>query len=291
MMKSYFAKLADRVTHVNAPAPSAVYAPRMSDPFEDSSLQKAQPLLMEKSARSIFTPEPDLELSAPERDSKTERTGSMVETHQRTISEQPTETPTLKTKSLQESLVNDRITEVEPLASKSLIAPPVETDPELETAKVEQLTPRESPESRVFSSKEQTSNETVTKQSADERISEIEREQSVLLRKADAFMSRLLDIQRPAAENENKVTSETPRSEIRSVESQQVNRLEPAQRLPPPTPHESDGPSLIIGRLTIEVTPPSSPTPPPQPQRIIVRGSRGRESGMTSSRRFGLGQF
>lgn len=293
-MKSYFAKLADRATVANVPAPSAVYAPRVSDPFEDSSPQQTQLPPLEKRKRIHSALEPGgLVLSPPADDSRIERTRPIVETHKRAPSEPATEVPTLPAQQLRENRVSERtVRAVSPLESPSTISTARETVAETDASRVAELTPNEAPELSPFRSKEQTSKESDDDNtSSDERISELEREQALLLRKADAFMSSVLDAQRPAEKNQSKVTSETLPRAITRDEAEPISRLEPVQRLPPTPAQVSDGPSLVIGKLTVEVISPTPSPAPPQPQRIIVRGSRSRGGSVISARRFGLGQF
>src|SRR5881397_1904705 len=124
-MKSYFAKLADRATVANVPAPSAVYAPRVSDPFENSSPQQTQLAPLEMSKRIQSAPEPGgLVPSAPVDDSRIERTRPMVETHKRTLPEPATEAPTLPTQQLQESRISERtVRDVSQLEATPTISP------------------------------------------------------------------------------------------------------------------------------------------------------------------------
>ena len=294
-MKSYFAKLADRATLANVPAASAVYAPRVSDPFEDSSGQQTQLPPLGKSTRAQSAPEPvGFASSLPVDDSRIETKRPLVETHKRISPEPATEAPTLQPKQPRENLPSERIVkDVSPREPQSLTDLPRETVADSEKSRVALLTPRQASELRVLHSKEDTRKESEARtKSSDERISELEREHAVMLRKADVFMNHPLDVQpQRAAGSENQLTNENSPAPISLVEREPPNRLEPVQRLPPAAAQESDGPSLVIGKLTVEVTP-STPAPPaPQPQRIVVRGLRNRGSGVPTGRRFGLGQF
>jgi len=294
-MKSYFAKLADRATLANVPATSAASAPRVSDPFEDSSHQQTQLAPVEQSTRAQSAPEPGgFALSPPVDDSRIETGWPLVETHKRTPSESATEALTLHPKQPQESLPSERaVKDVSPREPQSLTDLPRETIADTDSLRVAALARTQVPELSVPHLREDTREESEARNKlSDERISELGREHAVLLRKADTFMNNLLDV-RPqrVTENENKVTNETSPTSISRVEREPINRLEPAQRVPPTTAPESDGPSLVIGKLTVEVTPTTPAPPAPQPQRIVVRGSRSRGSGVPTGRRFGLGQF
>jgi hypothetical protein len=108
------------------------------------------------------------------------------------------------------------------------------------------------------------------------RLEEIQQEQRQLLRKADLFMERLFNA-RSASDEERRreLPALTPPLQTR-------RRIEP-DRAPP---------SLVIGKLTVEVTPPAPPaTAPAQQQVVVVREGDGSRSSFHSSRRFGLSQF
>jgi hypothetical protein len=294
-MKSYFAKLADRATLANVPAASAVFATRMSDPFEDTSRQQIGQPPAEASARIRSAPEPrGLVLSPPVEDSTIETKRPLVETHKRTPAKPATEAPTLQPKQSQENFPSERIVEHDlPREPQSLTDLPREPFADNEKSRVAALTPRQAAELRVLHSKEDPRQESEARtKSSDERIPELEREHAVMLRKADAFMNHLLNVQpQRAAGSENELTDESSPTPISRVEREPPNRLEPVARLAPVAAQESDGPSLVIGKLTVEVTPSNSVPPAPQPQRIVVRGLRNRGSGVPTGRRFGLGQF
>jgi len=123
------------------------------------------------------------------------------------------------------------------------------------------------------------------------RIVEQQREQQQLLRKADAFMGALLDRRPPApAEPESRLEETRPALEPR-IEREPAPRLQPQpqqQRMPEPPP---EPPSLVIGKLTVEVVSPAPPAPPQRPRIVVVRGAGAGRPPFPSSRRFGLGQF
>src|SRR5438046_8733028 len=96
-MKSHFTKLADRATLANVPAASAVYAPRVSDPFEDSSHQQPQLPPFAKSTRPQSAPEPaGFALTPPVDNSRIEAKRPLVETHNRISSAPGTEATPLQ---------------------------------------------------------------------------------------------------------------------------------------------------------------------------------------------------
>lgn len=125
------------------------------------------------------------------------------------------------------------------------------------------------------------------------RLDEMQRRHAELLRRADAFMSGLLE-RRPSSEpagDAGKQPEARPIEVSRSAERSE--RLQPRQAPVAPAVNAEEPPSLVIGRLTVEVTPPAPATPQPPRERIVVvrgPGSGGR-SGPPTSRRFGLSQF
>ena len=289
-MKSYFAKLADRATLANVPAVSAVYAPRVSDPFESDSPQQIQRPPEQNSQRVQPVPDaPGVVLSSPPEDAQTDRIRPVVETHKRP-SELPSEVQTLQPKPQDDLHVSERgIKEESSVESQRSATSKEAATQETESPKALTLVPREAPELSELATKESLPEDRT--EIADNRIADIEREQAALLRKADMFMSNLLEARRePTSKNETN-DNEKASTPISRIEREPVNRLEPVQRIPPPTTPEAEGPSLVIGKLTVEVTPSTPTAAVAPPQRTIVRGSRSRGFGANSSRRFGLGQF
>jgi len=122
---------------------------------------------------------------------------------------------------------------------------------------------------------------------------EDDREQAVLLRKADAFMAALLDrrTEESSTRDQNQQITELPqRHEI--VREPAPARLQPAPVAARPIESADESPSLVIGKLTVEVLPPPPPPIAPSRQVIVVRGDRNaRTHAIRSSQRFGLGQF
>lgn len=122
------------------------------------------------------------------------------------------------------------------------------------------------------------------------RLVAVQQDQVRLLKRADEFMGDLLT-RRSHSEESREAQHD------RAQESTNTARLQPTT---PPvstvarptarTPEQTESPSLVIGKLTVEV---SSPTPqPPESSRVIVvhKGDNKR-SIAPSSRRFGLSQF
>jgi hypothetical protein len=135
--------------------------------------------------------------------------------------------------------------------------------------------------------------ETANEKTLSSRVEGVEETQAMLLRKADAFMQALTGHTDSDSESDPR---EPP------PEAAMAHSLRPAQNdeprierrrvtVPPPQPIE-ETPSVVIGRLTVEITPPERPGRTPSPQRsITVRNRAGATVGIPSSRRFGLSQF
>lgn len=129
---------------------------------------------------------------------------------------------------------------------------------------------------------------------ADNRLAEMHEEQSALLRKADAFMSQLFDRREFANTRHQEQQEEDRQAELRKSETPRevaVARLQPTtpslRVLEPPDPE----PSLVIGKLSIEVVPPAPPPIAPQPQIVIIGGGRRTRAGIPSGHRFGFNRF
>ncbi|HEY6805627.1 MAG TPA: hypothetical protein VI306_18760 [Pyrinomonadaceae bacterium] len=285
-MKSYFAKLADRATLGNVTAPSAAHAPRVSDPFDETAPpQTPLPALNNKShvppAREAISPVVDSQL--------VQRAAPKVESHQPEPVELPSEISTLQPRPREEREVTERIQAVEQVVEKPKAAT---TKPATQKEEVEppQLVPNQITNFNPPQSKSAEKDQERNSENNDDSIAELQREQALLLRKADLFMSSLFEAQR---ESQSATEKEVEQSEnqVAKLERESPKRLEPTPRVQPTVTPEPEGPSLIIGQLTVEVTSPTPTPAPAQPQRVIVRGSRGRGSGVRSSQRFGLGQF
>jgi hypothetical protein len=286
-MKSYFAKLAVRATLANVPAPSAVYTAEVSDPFEVTSPPQSPLPPSESSNDSRSAHEPGgFALSPPSQETRLDSTRPVVETHKRALPETPTSSATLLPNFPAHISSSDRA--VDDSAEAVLQA---------DSARVALLTPIQVSESSLRQSNT-TSADEATKRSAtetastEERLADLEQEQSVLLRKADAFMGQLLNRrkQSPPAP-EVKTVGELPSTLKPNLQPQPANRAQPIRSAPRPSGQDSDRPSLVIGKLTVEVIPPTPAPVAPQPQVVVVRGARSRGNGPPSGRRFGLGQF
>jgi hypothetical protein len=288
-MKSYFAKLADRATLANVPAPSPVHAPRVADPFVEAPPEPAQLPTPAVNQERLTVREPDsFTLSPPEMKQTVESQVPVVETHQHEPAEMPTEISTLQPRPA-ERVPSHKFEENEQEPIEASAEQAREEINRSEVREVVTLLPVKATETQTTTAGGPVAEEEPEPAEPKAPI-DSQREQVMLLRKADLFMSSLFDSQREPAPEETKITEPAAPS-LKKLEREPANRLEPAPKNSPVPVQESTGPSLVIGKLTVEVTPPSPPPVAPQPQRVIVRGSRGFGRGVMSNRRFGLGQF
>lgn len=128
--------------------------------------------------------------------------------------------------------------------------------------------------------------------SAVEHLEEIQGEQAALLRKADAFMNVLFDRGPEAKTTEvNKDQERTAPMVKREIVREASSRLQPVAKLHQLPEMPADQPSLVIGKLTVEVMPTPRPAAPPRQVVVVRAGESSRRSSIHSSQRFGLGQF
>lgn len=116
--------------------------------------------------------------------------------------------------------------------------------------------------------------------------------QDQLLRQADEFMGRLAarPLQPPSAplpepaEASSRAPAVAPPSSVFRLQPNDAVR----ESAPPPPP----APSVVIGRIHVEVSPPPSAAPAAAPPRSFSRPASSRSRpGVRSSARFGLGQL
>jgi hypothetical protein len=291
-MKSYFAKLAARATLANFGTPSTQAAANVPDPFENTAAA-TYPTARDDSTRH----------AKPATESQTERLGPSVQkeivTH--VVQETPAQLqhpPTNETLRLtppearhdadrqpdskSESMA-DRSRSREPANDRDLSEPPI---PKLIPAVEKIFTPadRRDADASRKAGEDQPS-------TPDESLNEMREEQTLLLRKADAFMETLF------------ARHEPPPPGIQPDDGEEETRLLPRNREPESSPRLQPSPAparltesteeragLVIGELTVEITPPAPAPQPPAPV-IVVQGGRSYRGGGLTSRRFGLGQF
>ncbi len=299
-MKSYFAKLADRATFANVPASSAVYTAKVSDPFADTSPPQTPlpPLEFDGASRSLNETS-GFALGPPPQGTPSDKIRPLVETHEPVLVKPSTPSTTLLPKSPASVPSLERVADgrAELESEKEPQTVPTEQSIlEANPSRMGALTPLQVPASPPQS--KTTSEDKTTKRSAtetaptEERLADLEREQSILLRKADVFMDQLLERPRqPAITPEVKADRKSQNILRPDVQRDQITQPPPIHSVPRTSGPNSDRPSLVIGKLTVEVMPATpAPVAPPQ-QVVVVRGTRSRGNGLLSGRRFGLGQF
>ena len=291
-MKSYFAKLAARATLANVPAPSPATTANTHDPFADTST------IIDAPSRTAIVPE------SPGSD----RIGT-TSVQVRRMNDTPNSQPQIvksevhfEPNALHPSPPERELTiEAKSVSRASEKEVPIaqhdreQARPESSISNTIQehvLQPPLIPPGRQASTHD-AQIETTSHPEINARLVEADREQSVLLQKADAFMAALLDRRTEESRTRSQselITEEPPRHEI--VREPAPARLQPAPVAARPIESANESPSLVIGKLTVEVLPPPPPPIAPSRQVIVVRGDRNaRTHAIRSSQRFGLGQF
>jgi hypothetical protein len=301
-MKSYFARLAARATLANAPASPAVNTTKAADPFEQisqsrtssgptrigqssHSTNESSALPLSRSYPAVVQPKsvhPVTERPAP----------PLPESLDHSTRLPPKSLPTILTAKLAADIAPQSPAErgSQTVESESPAATPGlarETPPPLIQPLA--ISPTKSPKS----SSDEGGNSPITETERTEGdLAAIQREQFKLLRKADAFMEHLFERRSLSATSPEVASRNEPRNTPRpKSEHDEAPRLQPIQSAPRVFEPDSDQPSLVIGKLTVEVVPPAPASVTPRPQVVVVRGARGSRIGIPSSRRFGLGQF
>ena len=290
-MKSYFAKLAARATLPNAP-PAPSRAIPMNDPFENVSTAGIPP-----------APENVSSSEGPKtQSSESRRPQSTVNTEEIVLSRRRDRELTLESESYAQSATR-RPPDVE--LDHDVTERSRETErADHETPKqstVLKLEPTQSARPQVKQEDDLASaasaiaadvREPVTSHATEQKDKETNAEQTLSLKKADEFMNALFARrtapQAPVSNEEKQQPAQEPQI-VTARES--PGRLQPAAkpRRPPEPPPEQ--PSLVIGKLTVEVVPPPSPVTPRREVVVVRTGSNSRPASIHSSQRFGLGQF
>jgi hypothetical protein len=299
-MKSYFAKLAARATLANASTPgSARVTP---DPFEATvTLPESIPPSAVVRGTPLVDQAPGLRRDSSKPSSKTVE---MLPNTKSTVIEPPTMTPKITVPSAEPSRSTSEATnvsELRPAAELSegrnertpqrhevnLRSPTKQAQGLTESAESLRLVPITNTEEQPPSPRDETK--------LNQRLADVENEQGILLRKADAFMAGMFERQRRS-------TIEDSRGEEQKDEEQEsLAKLErPSQlptRLQPPATQArvsepaDDEASLVIGRLTVEVVQPPTPAVTPQRQVVVIDGGRQIRAGIPSAHRFGFSRF
>jgi hypothetical protein len=275
-MKSYLAKLADRATFGNTLSPAVLSARRppvteeqWGEILELSSFGHSEnrtPLpSMRDESKSIETSTPNQQVAPTyqEQDSPHESAPQISLSMESVASATPS------------SKSDDFIGEVETVERLTFAEPEIPLMPKEEVwkPKIDRLFVTDEVGDRV------------------ERLEEIQRDQAQLLQQADLFMNQLLS-RGPAAQpldNDPEIVEsveELPSSERRL---EPPARLRQAESKPSPS-QNTESPSLVIGRLTVEVGSPAAKVAS-SPQVIVVRQKEARSSAALTTRSFGLNQF
>ena len=293
-MKSYFAKLAARATLANAPPPPSTTKPA-PDPFENVSAldppTSTQSISVSSRPIDRLLETDRSEPSEINNTSRSDTTGADVRIESGTL--RPNPTSSVPRADYVQS-VSDNTAEAEAHRNKSE-RPPQVLRPEPEGRTAFEPTQEESilrPRAASVVPAEVRKSDTTDELISVERLENIQSEQAALLRKADAFMNVLFDRGPDAKTTEANRDQERPAPVVkREIVREPSSRLQPVAK-----PHQlpelpAEQPSLVIGKLTVEVMP--APPPVARPRQVIVvrGGESSRRSSIHSSQRFGLGQF
>lgn len=286
-MKSYFAKLADRATHATLQVLSGVHSGKAPDPFEDAAPPQR--------------PLPSADFAESERMTRKQdgfapgRLFPTVPAESDLLPSPVSNGPPMHRIPGSEQGAQEQIAPAPPQVTRREA-----TKRQANTTAAESSAPAQPPESgtaRGTSARpdEETRRREGKKPSDDEQTAEGEDERSFLLHQADDFMRRLIERSHAPktgsedadAGGSDSVAAATPHP-LRHEESPQLQPARSAERI---SERESARPSLVIGKLMVEVMPPAPPPTAPVQRVVVVRGTRREGGTLYSSRRFGLGQF
>lgn len=263
-MKSYLAKLADRATLGNvSPAISMRATPPdpFAEPLTDASPGELTSPIRRRSDSQLPQPEPISRLS-------------------------PTPTGVLKNE-VSKSVVS-RLDKTEPEETAAI---PIEhkLDPIRGVTRDERQVEERSSLASPDTADQQIDLEAMASLSHDlDRLASVQQDQVGLLKRADEFMADLLT-SRSQFNQSRDADHDIPNQQTNSERLQPQTQKSSKRDSPPTRVAEPEPPSLVIGKLTVEV---SSPTPPqPQSPITVVHVRNQPRGGVPSSRRFGLGQF
>lgn len=290
-MKSYFAKLAARATLPNAP-PTPYRAIPMNDPFENVSTAGI-PTATENVSSSEG---PKTQSSESRRPQSTVNTEEIVlsrgrdrelklesDSHAQGVTRRPPDVEL-------DHDVPERSRETERADQEAAKPSPVLKLEPTQSARpqVKQHDDLASTASAIVAD----TREPATSHASDQNDKETNAEQTLSLKKADEFMNAFFARRTAPPVPVSNKEEEQPEPAPQIVTARESSsRLQPAAkpRQPPEPPPEQ--PSLVIGKLTVEVVPPPSPVMPRREVVVVRAGSNSRPASIHSSQRFGLGQF
>jgi hypothetical protein len=296
-MKSYFAKLAARAAHANVPVTSKLTAKKSPEPIDESpasAFQSISPQATDRIRSADEAPRSTSRLTPLRAESinvvppKSEEAPTEFTGHRSTVPRpepQPSDFPSEPDAELR---LAPPSTDIEGRHGRTpderLDQTPTSGDP------IYSLTSL-SPDSEIRSPERMGKSDLTDASLTNDRLAQIQREQSVLLRKADEFMERVFVRSKEASDREIESDDEIEEPSPPQTRVVEPSQLRPLTRDVPPPEQIDERPGLVIGNLTVEVMPAPSPAPVTPLQRVVVvRGSRQR-AVLPSSRRFGLGQF
>lgn len=298
-MKSYLAKLAARATLANAPVPPSGPTSTTQDPFDGpttdvdaassprslaqptNSFDSLQSSRSQSSTRSVDNSRSRSEETSFERAQQNEeQSNSLSHSTQLVPNIQPTPQLSRDLTPVAQETVSHR--ESRELNLDSDQAPSQLAKQETD---ISSLTP-------PTTSREIKEPKTASEVDADEQLAELKHDQSVLQRKADAFMAQLFERRSTVTPREPDDDEDEEQRSSKPALREEATRLQPPPKTTALKEVADEQPSLVIGKLTVEVTPPPTPTVTPSRQVVVVRGrGAARSGGVQSSQRFGLGQF
>jgi hypothetical protein len=295
-MKSYFAKLAARATLANVPVSRPTSAGNSHDPFEETGVQPGISSLVGNAQQNVSVPAPvrrvisesPAEVNRPR---TLETDTAEIRAREPSRISAPTTAEVVHPKQARQPSSDTPITnERRETVKQSRAGSRASEQREPESTRLSPLIDQ-SPAALPISRKEKDKPESSSVFA--QRLNEIGGEQKALLRRADAFMAGLFASRERSVAREAPEQREERQTELARTEPTRdpAPRLQPVARPPRVTEPVDDEPSVVIGKLSVEILP--SPAPPvPQRQIVVVRGgARRAASQVPSSQRFGFSRF
>jgi hypothetical protein len=302
-MTGYFAKLAARATQLAVKAPVGMPSRKVYNPFEDSAPAPGPLPSTEHAENEPMTRENEgfaqsLRSRTVQAESRPRRSQTFEQQKPEAgdDSARPRPSTAVQIEPFQRVLDSNPGGE-EPHPSRPLSTTRQETtSPQAHPSRVGLLDQDQPPESTTVRAtpkrpNEGTQHREAEQPSKDEQPIQME-EQSILLSKADDFMRRLTEHWRaPETASRDGFEGGSERIPTTAPHRDESPRLHPTRAGEQVAERESPRPSLVIGKLTVEVLPPAPPSTASGQKVVVVRGARRGGSNILSSRRFGLGQF
>ena len=278
-MKSYFAKLATRVTLAHPQVSLPVAAPKSVAPITAATNHVEQYGRPRHRANQTDDPRPPSrseEVASPAQLSASTRFAARNHAVERVeIAAKAEESPTPITLS--------------PDTSKRTLHSETRIIDEDQTREPDRVWPQENSLTMLTPREVSDTQKEIEGEADSDRPTETD--QSVLLRKMDAFMEPMLRRRsEPTAERDSERESEQPKAKSPAA-PETTMRLQPLPRTSQVVEPAEEQTSLVIEKLTVEMVPPAPPPVQSQRQIVVMREARGERRVVPSSRRFGLSQF